>query len=123
MKKVEFLRTYLQIEEARFGERLRVEILIASDVAGEHIPSLILQPIVENALKHGLAPKVGPGCLRISAQLQGDRVCLKVEDDGIGALHALASPRRGLCSNRRAARQLNGSGAGTAERRRLGRRQ
>jgi two-component system LytT family sensor kinase len=83
-EEIEFLRTYLQIEEARFGDRLKVEIEVEPDAATEHIPSLILQPIVENALKHGLAPKLGPGCLWISARLQGNQVCLKVEDDGIG---------------------------------------
>ncbi len=83
-EEIEFLRTYLEIEEARFGDRLKVEIDIAPEAAAEHIPSLILQPIVENALKHGLSPKLGPGYLRISAQLMGDQVCLEVEDDGIG---------------------------------------
>ncbi len=84
-EEMEFLRTYLEIEEARFGDRLRVQIDVAPEAATEHIPSLLLQPIVENALKHGLAPKVGPGCLWISAQLQGDQLCLKVEDNGVGS--------------------------------------
>jgi two-component system, LytTR family, sensor kinase len=83
-EEIEFLRAYLQIEEARFGNRLRVEFDVAPEVAMEHIPSLILQPLVENALKHGLAPKLGPGRLWISAQAHGDQVCLKVEDDGVG---------------------------------------
>jgi two-component system LytT family sensor kinase len=92
---VEFLRTYLEIEEARFADRLKVEIDIAPDAATEHVPSLILQPIVENALKHGLAPKLGPGYLRISAELQGDQVCLKVEDDGVGSGWATLHKKNG----------------------------
>lgn len=84
-EEIEFLRTYLQIEAARFGERLKVEFDVSPDAEAEHIPSLILQPLVENALKHGLAPKLGPGLLSISARTQGDCVCLRVEDDGIGA--------------------------------------
>jgi len=83
-EEIEFLRAYLQIEEARFGNRLRVEFDVAPEVALEHIPSLILQPLVENALKHGLGPKPGPGRLWISAQAHGDQICLKVEDDGLG---------------------------------------
>ena len=81
---VEFLRTYLYIEEARFGDRLQVAIDLAPAVAEEHIPSLILQPLVENALKHGLGPKPGPVHLWISARADGDRVSLSVEDDGMG---------------------------------------
>jgi len=52
-EEMEFLETYLQIEEARFGSRLQVKIAVDPAVAMEQIPSLILQPIVENALKHG----------------------------------------------------------------------
>jgi two-component system LytT family sensor kinase len=81
---MEFLRTYLYIEEARFGDRLHLEIDMAPEVAGESIPSLILQPLVENALKHGLGPKPGPGHLWISAAADGDRLRLRVEDDGMG---------------------------------------
>jgi two-component system LytT family sensor kinase len=81
---IEFLRTYLYIEEARFGDRLQVDIDVAPAVVNEHMPSLILQPLVENALKHGLGPKRGPGHLWISAHSHGDQVRLRVEDDGIG---------------------------------------
>lgn len=79
-----FLQTYLQIEEARFGDRLVTEFSVAAETATVLIPSLILQPIVENALKHGLAPKRGQGHLWISVYPKGDRVCLCVEDDGLG---------------------------------------
>jgi len=81
---IDFLRTYLYIEEARFGDRLQVEIFMAPEIAGAPIPSLILQPLVENALKHGLGPKPGPGRLWISAHAEDGHVCLRVEDDGIG---------------------------------------
>ena len=83
-EEVEFLRTYLYIEEARFGDRLGVEIDVDPEVALEHVPSLILQPLVENALKHGLGPKPGPGNLWISARAQGRQVRITVEDDGMG---------------------------------------
>jgi two-component system LytT family sensor kinase len=83
-EEMEFLETYLQIEEARFGSRLQVKIAVDPAVAMEQIPSLILQPIVENALKHGLGPKPGPGHLWITAEADGNQVRLRVEDDGVG---------------------------------------
>ncbi len=81
---IAFLRTYLYIEEVRFGDRLRVELDMAPDIGNQEIPSLIMQPLVENALKHGLAPRPGPGHLWISAHADGEQVLLRVEDDGIG---------------------------------------
>lgn len=81
---IEFLRTYLYIEEVRFGDRLQVAIEVAPEVASENIPSLILQPLVENALKHGLGPKPGPGHLWISAQADANQIRLTIEDDGMG---------------------------------------
>src|SRR5262249_23998101 len=82
---LEFIRTYLSIEEARFLDRLHIQIDVAAVVAVGQIPSLILQPLVENALKHGLAPKPGPVHLWISARAEGNHICLSVEDDGMGA--------------------------------------
>jgi two-component system LytT family sensor kinase len=79
-----FLRTYLYIEEVRFGERLHVTIEATPEVEDAPVPSLILQPLVENALKHGLGPKPGPGRLWIRAERDGGDVRLTVEDDGMG---------------------------------------
>jgi two-component system, LytTR family, sensor kinase len=81
---IHFLRTYLYIEEDRFRERLQVWIEVAPELEEAQIPTLILQPIVENALKHGLAPKPGIGHLWISAETIDGRIRLRVEDDGIG---------------------------------------
>jgi len=83
-EEIEFLRTYLQIEEARFGSRLAVHIEVNPAIEMERIPTLILQPIVENALKHGLGPKPGQGHLWIAAETHGNRMRLRVEDDGVG---------------------------------------
>jgi two-component system LytT family sensor kinase len=93
---VEFLRTYLYIEEARFGDRLQVTFDVAADVLADQAPSLILQPLVENALKHGLGPKPGPGHLWISAQAEGGRMLLRVEDDGMGLERRQESQGLGL---------------------------
>jgi two-component system LytT family sensor kinase len=121
-EEMDFLRSYLQIEETRFGDRLRVEIEVAQEVAHEPIPSLILQPVVENALKHGLGPKTGPGHLRISAHAQEAQLCLKVEDDGAGPLRTnpqgvglanimsrLATLYKGAASLRLEARESGGT--------------
>jgi two-component system, LytTR family, sensor kinase len=83
-EEMEFLRSYLGIEEARFGGRLRVSFNVEQGVNLEPIPSLLLQPLVENAIKHGLAPKVGEGHLSISATREGAYLKLEVEDDGMG---------------------------------------
>jgi two-component system LytT family sensor kinase len=92
-EEMEFLRAYLHIEEARFGDRLQVDIDVAPEIALESIPSLILQPLVENALKHGLSRKPGRGRLWISARAHGDSICLQVEDDGAGPAAGLPYPR------------------------------
>jgi two-component system LytT family sensor kinase len=82
---LDFLRRYLDIELARFGDRLAVSFAIADDRAVDAIvPQLILQPLVENALRHGLAPRDAPGRLTIAASRDGDMLTLEVRDDGLG---------------------------------------
>lgn len=93
---IAFLRAYLYIEEARFGDRLRVEFAVDEATEGEAVPSLILQPLVENALKHGLGPKPGPGHLTIAVGIDGDFLRLRVEDDGVGLGARRESPGVGL---------------------------
>jgi two-component system LytT family sensor kinase len=98
-EEIEFLRTYLRIEEVRFGPRLSVRMDVDPAVGGARIPSLILQPVVENAIKHGLAPKVGPSHLHIRAGRDGRFVKLEVEDDGVGfgeAASVQENARRGV---------------------------
>ena len=106
---IEFVRAYLYIEEARFRDRLHVDIDVDAETADEQIPSLILQPLVENALRHGLAPKPGPVRLWVSAHFDAGRLRLRVEDDGMG-----------MSGNARAAAQPQGVGLrNTAERLRV----
>lgn len=76
-----FAKTEQQNRDARFAVRLSL-------VVGLLMPSLILQPIVENAPKHGLGPKPGQGHLWIAAEAHGDDVLLRVEDDGLGLVPA-----------------------------------
>jgi len=95
-EEMDFLRTYLTIEEARFGDRLHVAFAVDPAAAHATIPSLILQPAVENALKHGLSRKIGSGHLTISAIVDEGELQLSVEDDGVGAstgVPAARSPR------------------------------
>jgi LytS/YehU family sensor histidine kinase len=77
-------RLYLDIEQARFGERLKVEIDVPAHLAGAHVPALILQPLVENAIRHGVSRSEAQLTIRIAAADQGDRIEVSVEDDGTG---------------------------------------
>jgi signal transduction histidine kinase len=83
-EELQMTRAYLDIERARFNERLRVETRIDPDSLRSLIPNLILQPLVENALKHGLARKLGGGTVSIDASTDGDLLTLTVGDDGLG---------------------------------------
>ncbi len=88
------LAPYLDIERTRFGPRLQVEWQLAPEVLEARVPHLALQPLVENAIRHGLAPKAEPGRVRITAERDGDALRVQVQDDGVG-LPAEASPSRG----------------------------
>lgn len=78
------LRSYLQIEETRFGARLTVEWDVPEGLDREPVPFLILQPLVENAIRHGVGPETGPGHLRVAASEDDGALSLVVEDDGAG---------------------------------------
>jgi two-component system LytT family sensor kinase len=76
-----FLDDYLAIQQALLGERLHIERRIDRDVLHWPVPPLLLQPLVENALRHGIAPRRAGGTLRLSAQCEGERLKLRVEND------------------------------------------
>lgn len=76
---------YLVLEQARFGERLRVSLLIAPEVLPVKVPYLAIQPLVENAVRHGLAGKEGVGHVTITASDRGHLAEITIEDDGIGS--------------------------------------
>ncbi len=82
-----FLRKYIAIEQIRFGENLRIEWEIAPETASALVPTFIMQPLVENAIKHGLSGRIGSTLLRISAHVEpgkAPKLVLDVEDDGAG---------------------------------------
>jgi two-component system LytT family sensor kinase len=85
-EELESVDEYLGIEVVRFGATLRVHKEIADDALDLVVPSMILQPLVENAIKHGLARKIGPGSLTLRATRSGGRAVIEVEDDGMGFL-------------------------------------
>lgn len=81
---LEFLDAYLKIQKVRFGERLRVETQVEPAVRSASVPSLILQPLVENSIRHGIASLPGEALVAIRAERRGDRLRLSVEDNGVG---------------------------------------
>ncbi|KJV32508.1 sensor histidine kinase [Luteibacter yeojuensis] len=81
---LQFLRRYVAIQEARFGDRIAVVTHVGEGAGRILVPSLLLQPLVENAIRHGLAPAVAGGTVRVDASLVGGSLHLVVEDDGVG---------------------------------------
>ena len=83
-EEIAFIDDYLSIEMVRFGDKLRFYKEIDENTLDRLVPSMILQPIIENSIKHGLANKVDGGMVRLRAWLEGTRLHISIEDDGIG---------------------------------------
>src|SRR6202521_5110523 len=81
---LEFVGKYLEIEQTRFHDRLKVHMDIPPDLLRVYVPSLALQPLVENAIKHGISVDSAAGRLEIAAQRHNGRVRLCIRDDGPG---------------------------------------
>lgn len=98
-EELRFVDTYLELERARFGDRLAVSLRVAPEVLPVRVPSLVLQPLVENAVRHGLEQVTGTARLMISAEDGGHEAVVTVEDDGAGTdpqqLAELLAGRRG----------------------------
>ncbi|HET6268006.1 MAG TPA: histidine kinase [Acidobacteriota bacterium] len=111
-KELEFLRNYLEIEQVRFQDRLTVEMNIEPQALTARVPNLIMQPIVENAILHGIAPQSGAGAIRISAQRKNGKLELQIQDNGPG-LNAFGPNHfregLGLANTRSRLEQLYGS--------------
>lgn len=80
------LADYLALMQVRMGERLQLRLDLPPELAAQPIPPLLLQPLVENAIRHGLEPARGGGCLRVSAYREGELLVLDVLDTGVGLL-------------------------------------
>jgi LytS/YehU family sensor histidine kinase len=81
---LEFVGKYLEIEQTRFHDRLKVHMDVPPDLLAVYVPSLALQPLVENAIKHGISVDSASGLLEIAAKRHNSRVWLCVRDDGPG---------------------------------------
>ena len=83
-EEMDFLQKYLDIEQTRFQDRLRVSVQIDPDALDGEVPRMILQPIVENAIKHGIAPRSSGGRIDINAHRSNGHLEIRVIDDGLG---------------------------------------
>lgn len=100
-EELEFLQKYLEIEQMRFQDRLTVVYDVDPDTLDAEVPTLILQPLVENAIKHGVSPRSGSGTIRITSRRAGDSLCLEVRDNGVGLTSGVrASEGVGLANTR-----------------------
>jgi len=107
------LSDYLQLMQVRMGDRLQTRLALPRDLADLPVPPLVLQPLVENAIKHGLEPHVGGGRIEISAERSGTHVVLRVRDTGAGlaAGASAAGTRFGLEQVRRRLHTIYGAAA------------
>jgi two-component system LytT family sensor kinase len=83
-RELNFLERYLEIEKTRFGSRLTVSVECAPDTLDALVPNLVLQPLVENAIRHGIEPKSKPGRIEIRSRRDQDSVRIEVRDNGAG---------------------------------------
>jgi two-component system LytT family sensor kinase len=93
-QELDFVASYLEVERVRFSDKLQTEIEIEPEARRCIVPNLLLQPLVENAIKHGISRRVTAGCVRLTAERRGRRLVLKVIDDGPG-VDAEVGPRTG----------------------------
>ncbi len=102
------LEPYLDISRRRFGDRLTVSLVVGEEVARALVPFFILQPLVENALHHGISSHAGAGSVEIAARRDGDRLVLSVTDDGPGVVIPDAGRGIGLANTKARLRELYG---------------
>ena len=105
---LELVERYLAIEAARFGDRLTVEVAVEGDAASALVPRLILQPLVENAVRHGIEPWPGPGSVTVKAARRGDALLVEVVDTGRGPAAVARAGGVGLENTRGRLRHLYG---------------
>lgn len=94
-EELEFVKRYLEIQQVRFGERLKVTINASSEAMAGLVPTLLLQPLVENAVKHGVLPRELGGSVTLNISKQDDLLHISITDDGPGIAVA-AAPVRGV---------------------------
>jgi LytS/YehU family sensor histidine kinase len=112
-EEVEYLQRYLDIQKVRFGERLRIVMDVPPALHGALVPNLLLQPLVENAIKHGIAERRAGGTVDVTAALRNDLLHLRIFNDGPALPPDWQAPHTGVgIGNLRTRLQiLYGSGA------------
>ena len=81
-EEVEYLQRYLDIQKTRFGERLQVDLAIPAELLRAQVPNLLLQPLVENAIKHGIAKRAAGGLIRVAGTRRDGQLHLSIYNDG-----------------------------------------
>jgi signal transduction histidine kinase len=111
-EELEWLELYLKLQQIRFSDRLKVSINAKPDTLDAMVPNLITQPLVENAIRHGIGPRAQPGSVSLSAERDHSRLQLMVSDDGVGlpdGWRLESSKGMGLLNTEARLRQLFGS--------------
>ncbi|HLJ29575.1 MAG TPA: histidine kinase [Candidatus Angelobacter sp.] len=110
-QELEFLQNYLEIQKTRFHDRLTIHLKVDSDLLSVPVPSLILQPLVENAIRHGIAQSATAGCVEISAAKHNGTMAIEVVDSGAGTSQGSVEKSLGvgLRNTRARLQQLYGS--------------
>jgi two-component system, LytTR family, sensor kinase len=109
-QEVAFIEQYLGIMEIRYSDRLKVSYDVPADLRSARVPTFVLQPLVENAIRHGIAKRTEAGRIEIVARRAGDQLVLTVSDDGPGPLNGDANGGVGLSNTRERLRHLYGNG-------------
>ena len=107
----ELLHPYLALQQLRFADRLRVELDVPPEALGAAVPDLVLQPLVENALQHGIEARPGAGRVRITGRRDGATLVVQVHDDGVGLAGGQLAPGTGLGATRARLQALYGDAA------------
>jgi two-component system LytT family sensor kinase len=110
-EEMQIVRAYLEVEQCRLGDRLTMEIQVDDAALEIPIPVLSIQPLVENAVKHGVSPRMGPGYVRIQARCDGEALRITVENSGSGSAEPAPGMGVGLNNVRRRIEICYGSGA------------
>ena len=107
-QELEFLERYLELQQIRFRDRLDVRMNVAADTLDAQVPNLILQPLVENAIRHGIGPHAAAGLVEIKAWRDNGKLMVEVRDDGPGLEAGLAIEGVGLSNTRKRLRRMYG---------------
>ena len=94
-RELALLHHYIEIQRLRFGDKLKVNIEVVDELATAMVPSLLLQPLVENSIRHGISPRASGGSVTVRMRADGDMLRIEVEDNGVGPNAAKRSKQRG----------------------------